>query len=340
VTAVAFWAGWVTTHPTAYLTFAACAAAAALFVWVMAREEHREQAPRHAAPHGRRLDEWDEETLALLPAWAAEDAGGLRALHDGHRSDGWLEYTSNGYPASLLHRYGRAGGDGPAPFEHQAPSRGDAQGRAVRVCAPESRPAARADLTGSLSPRPPEERPGPLSAPPDPGTPGSPGAGSGGLAHPPSRPPVPAGTPAPGPHLMPGAGVDLSPVTTATCPSADTSPKVDSPASVDVPGREPPGRELVEAPPPAGAGAAHPAGDPAGEVAGQPGNNGSERAGLAGRGTLALAPVATPDLPPMSELLRQGLADAADTQRWPELMHGHGFSDASGTFAAILGDPS
>lgn len=56
------------------------------------------------------------------------------------------------------------------PAGDQAPTRGDAQGRAVRVCAPESRPAARADLTGSLSPRPTEERPGLVSAPPDPGT--------------------------------------------------------------------------------------------------------------------------------------------------------------------------
>lgn len=65
---------------------------------------------------------------------------------------------------------GPAAGLGTTP----APTRGDVQGRAVRVCArddggctsdpgPESRPAARADLTGSLSPRPHQEDPGPVA---------------------------------------------------------------------------------------------------------------------------------------------------------------------------------
>ena len=71
------------------------------------------------------------------------------------------------------------------PAGDQAPTRGDAQGRAVRVCArgaegasvtpgPESRPAPGADMTGSLSPHA-TERPGLVSAPPDPGAgPGQP----------------------------------------------------------------------------------------------------------------------------------------------------------------------
>ena len=46
------------------------------------------------------------------------------------------------------------------------PIRGDAQGRDVRVRACDSRPAARADLTGSLSPRPHQEGARPVSAPP------------------------------------------------------------------------------------------------------------------------------------------------------------------------------
>jgi hypothetical protein len=87
----------------------------------------------------------------------------------------------------------------PVPEVHhdeyaQAPTRGDAQGRAVRVCATvESRPAPGADLTGSLSPRPPKEGPQVASAPPPGGTPDVPG-----------RDTTPAGDQAPGPRLPEG----------------------------------------------------------------------------------------------------------------------------------------
>jgi len=68
------------------------------------------------------------------------------------------------------------------------------------------------------------------------------------------------------PGLMPGAGPSKThPVTTATCHGADMPPKVDSPASEDVPGRALPGSPIPvgeSAPASAGAGAAHPAGDP------------------------------------------------------------------------------
>ena len=43
-------------------------------------------------------------------------------------------------------------------------------------------------------------------------------------------------------------------------------------------------------------------------------------------------------LPPMSERLRQGLRDAEDAQRWPELQHGFGFADGTGTFTRIVED--
>jgi hypothetical protein len=43
-------------------------------------------------------------------------------------------------------------------------------------------------------------------------------------------------------------------------------------------------------------------------------------------------------LPPMSERLRQGLRDADDAQRWPELQHGFGFADGTGTFTRIIED--
>ena len=43
-------------------------------------------------------------------------------------------------------------------------------------------------------------------------------------------------------------------------------------------------------------------------------------------------------LPPMSERLRQGLRDAEDAQRWPDLQHGYGFADGTGTFTRIVED--
>ena len=43
-------------------------------------------------------------------------------------------------------------------------------------------------------------------------------------------------------------------------------------------------------------------------------------------------------LPPMSERLRQGLRDAEDAQRWPDLQHGYGFADGTGTFTRIIED--
>ena len=43
-------------------------------------------------------------------------------------------------------------------------------------------------------------------------------------------------------------------------------------------------------------------------------------------------------LPPMSERLRQGLRDADDAQRWPELQHGYGYADGTGTFTRIVED--
>ena len=43
-------------------------------------------------------------------------------------------------------------------------------------------------------------------------------------------------------------------------------------------------------------------------------------------------------LPPMSERLRQGLRDAEDAQRWPDLQHGFGFTDGTGAFTRIVFD--
>ena len=43
-------------------------------------------------------------------------------------------------------------------------------------------------------------------------------------------------------------------------------------------------------------------------------------------------------LPPMSPQLAQGIRDAEDAQRWPELQHGFGFADGTGTFTRIVED--
>ena len=43
-------------------------------------------------------------------------------------------------------------------------------------------------------------------------------------------------------------------------------------------------------------------------------------------------------LPPMSPQLAQGLRDAEDRERWPELQHGYGFADGTGTFTRIVDD--
>ena len=45
-----------------------------------------------------------------------------------------------------------------------------------------------------------------------------------------------------------------------------------------------------------------------------------------------------PVLPPMSPQLAQGIRDAEDAQRWPELQHGYGFADGTGTFTRIVED--
>lgn len=97
-------------------------------------------------------------TIHHEPGLGQEDAATLDWLRSmrGLRHPGWTMLALHARLA-VLHMI------------TMAPTRGDAQGRAVRVCAPESRPAARADMTGSLSPHH-EERPGPVSAPPDPGT--------------------------------------------------------------------------------------------------------------------------------------------------------------------------
>ena len=43
-------------------------------------------------------------------------------------------------------------------------------------------------------------------------------------------------------------------------------------------------------------------------------------------------------LPPMSPQLAQGIRDAEDRERWPELQHGFGFADGTGTFTRIIED--
>jgi hypothetical protein len=43
-------------------------------------------------------------------------------------------------------------------------------------------------------------------------------------------------------------------------------------------------------------------------------------------------------LPPMSPQLAQGLRDADDAQRWPDLQHGFGFADGTGAFARYVDD--
>jgi len=45
-----------------------------------------------------------------------------------------------------------------------------------------------------------------------------------------------------------------------------------------------------------------------------------------------------PVLPPMSAQLAQGIRDAEDAQRWPELQHGYGYADGTGTFTRIVED--
>jgi len=45
-----------------------------------------------------------------------------------------------------------------------------------------------------------------------------------------------------------------------------------------------------------------------------------------------------PVLPPMSPQLAQGIRDADDAQRWPDLQHGYGFADGTGTFTRIVED--
>lgn len=106
--------------------------------------------------------DWREQTAADLSPEALDDA--IERACEADRlavalEMGWLapEDSGPGGPFSS------------APGPDPAPTRGAAQGRAAGVRL-ESRPAARADLTGSLAPRPSEERPGPVSAPPDPGT--------------------------------------------------------------------------------------------------------------------------------------------------------------------------
>jgi hypothetical protein len=140
-----------------------------------------------------------------------------------------------------------------------APTREDDQGRAVRVCANDSRPAARADLTGSLSSRPPQKGPQPLSAPPAEGT-------HAWLAAPlPGDPPMPAPS---------------HPETWTDYHGPWTTRKVRADEARDW----------------------------------------------------------RPVLPPMSPQLAQGIRDADDAQRWPDLQHGYGFADGTGTFTRIVAD--
>ena len=103
------------------------------------------------------------------PGIPDREAGALTAWDPAELREWTLElhHTKSTPPwPPLPHPDAAAGSQGGG----HAPTREDDQGRAVRVCAPESRPAARADLTGSLSSRPHQEGPQPLSAPPAEGT--------------------------------------------------------------------------------------------------------------------------------------------------------------------------
>jgi len=93
------------------------------------------------------------------------------------------------------------------PGGGQSPHRGDVQGRDGGCVPPESRPAARADLTGSMSPRPTKEGPQAVSTPLPGGTPAFLGAPllapvTGDL-WPQHVPAAPGGDEAPGPAHPP-----------------------------------------------------------------------------------------------------------------------------------------
>lgn len=135
----------------------ALAALGGAAVWLLLRRDDGYQ-PGHKTPR----------------PWARSAAGAARAgrrLLAGRRLPGALRRrlardlgTEDRITLGLMQRM--RGEDTGGLMARQAPTRGDAQGRAVRVRAPESRPAARADLTGSLSPRTDEEGSRAASAPP------------------------------------------------------------------------------------------------------------------------------------------------------------------------------
>jgi hypothetical protein len=217
------------------------------------------------------------------PGIPDREAGALTAWDPAELREWTLElhHTKSTPPwPPLPHPDAAAGSQGGG----HAPTREDDQGRAVRVCANDSRPAARADLTGSLSSRPHQEGPQPLSAPPAEGT------------HAWLAAPTPASQP-------PAAGM-VAGENPARLPMGHETPAAGDPVTHDLWDHGPDEwtTRLVPA---------------------------------------AEAPAAqdwAAALPPMSERLRQGLRDAEDAQRWPDLQHGYGFADGTGTFTRIVED--
>lgn len=155
--------------------------------------DNQDRRLRRIAGSGRRRYRWPAPPRRLTPDDAATVTwlAGMRGL----RHPAWTTYAIRARLAVLATITNVPGRDGKRPDSphtargnapvsttrpdtqlsrgpgHPAggpplPSRGDAQGRDVRVCADDSRPAPGADLTGSLSPRPHQEGTRVASAPP------------------------------------------------------------------------------------------------------------------------------------------------------------------------------
>lgn len=125
-------------------------AAAVTLYYRLTREEGTHKAPStRLPPSGRRV-----ARAGRRAAGAARRLPGATWLRsEWHGLGDWDDHDAQ--TAAVFHQIR-------IELHHEedlpAPTRGDAQGRAVRVCADESRPAAGADLTGSLSPRTDEGR--------------------------------------------------------------------------------------------------------------------------------------------------------------------------------------
>ncbi len=191
--AVTYLEGWMLAHPAPVLIFIACCAIAAVYVLYMHAENRRDdredglpEAPRRGprsrarGTRARRhafLGSACRRARATITRARRRFLAGLpcrRARATACRAPRWWRFPLARWywmrgRADIYRRWSR-GRQAIALrvrgiTTDMLPIRGDAQGRDVPARAPTSGPAARADVTGSLSPRPPEEGPRAASAP-------------------------------------------------------------------------------------------------------------------------------------------------------------------------------